>query len=91
MAERLLKIEEVALLVGVSTQTLNIWYRWAKSNPDSELVAYLPKYTQSGARQTRYWTQSDVWKLIEFSKAIPKGRNGIMGDITQRRTKSKED
>ena len=90
MAERLLKIEEVALLVGVSTQTINIWYRWAKNNPDNDLASYLPKYTQSGSRQTRYWTQSDVWKLIEFSKAIPKGRNGIMGDVTQRRTKTKE-
>lgn len=90
MAERLLKIEEVALLVGVSTQTINIWYRWAKSNPESELSSYLPTYTQSGPRQTRFWSQADIWKLIEFRNTIPKGRNGVMGDITQRRIKTKE-
>ena len=85
MAERLLKIEEVALMLGVSVQTINIWYRWARENPDNELVKLVPKYTQNGSRQTRYWTQSDVWKLLEFSKTIPRGRNGIMGEITQRR------
>lgn len=87
MAERMLKIEEVALMLGVSTQTINIWYRWARENPDNEFAKMIPKYTQSGSRQTRYWLQSDVWKLIEFSKMIPRGRNGIMGDITQRRKK----
>ena len=28
MAEKLLRIEEVALLVDSSTQTINNWYRW---------------------------------------------------------------
>lgn len=87
MAERMLKIEEVALMLGVSTQTINIWYRWARENPDNELAKLVPQYVQTGSRQTRYWTQSDVWKLVEFSKSIPRGRNGIMGDITQRRKK----
>ena len=87
MAERLLKIEEVALMIGVSTQTINIWYRWARENPENEIAQSIPKYRQEGTRQTRYWTQSDVWKLIEFSKMIPRGRNGIMGDVTQRRIK----
>jgi hypothetical protein len=87
MAEKLLKIEEVALLLDVSTQTLNIWYKWARENPDNTLAKLIPKYQQSGARQTRYWTQSDVWKLLEFKNQLPRGRGGIMGDITQRRTK----
>lgn len=87
MSERLLKIEEVALMIGVSVQTINIWYRWARNNKDNEYAQLLPEYTQNGPRQTRYWTQSDIWKLIEFNKVIPRGRNGVMGDITQRRTK----
>lgn len=87
MSERLLKIEEVALMIGVSVQTINIWYRWARNNEDNEYAQLLPEYTQTGPRQTRYWTQSDVWKLIEFNKAIPRGRNGVMGDVTQRRIK----
>ena len=87
MAERLLKIEEVALMIGVSVQTINIWYRWAKEHKDNEYAQLLPAYRQTGNRQTRYWTQSDIWKLIEFNKTIPRGRNGVMGDVTQRRTK----
>jgi len=89
MAEKLLKIEEVALLLDVSTQTLNIWYKWARENPDNELAQLIPKYQQTGARQTRYWTQSDVWKLLEFKNKLPRGRGGVMGDVTQRRTKEK--
>lgn len=89
MAERQLKIEEVALMLGVSTQTINIWYRWAREHPENEYAKLIPKYTQTGPRQTRYWTQSDVWQLLEFSKVIPRGRNGVMGEITQRRKKSR--
>ena len=87
MADRQLKIEEVALMLDVSTQTINIWYRWAKENPDNEFAKLIPMYHQVGPRQTRYWTQSDVWKLIEFRNAIPRGRNGLMGDVTQRKKK----
>lgn len=87
MGERLLKIEEVALMIGVSVQTINIWYKWARTNPDNDYAKMLPAYKQMGSRQTRYWTQSDIWKLIEFNKVIPRGRNGVMGDVTQRRSK----
>jgi predicted DNA-binding transcriptional regulator AlpA len=87
MGERLLKIEEVALMIGVSVQTINIWYKWARTNPDNDYAKMLPTYKQMGTRQTRYWTQSDIWKLIEFNKVIPRGRNGVMGDVTQRRIK----
>ena len=85
--ERKLKIEEVALLVGVSTQTINIWYRWKRCNLDNPLASLLPEYEQHGARQTRQWKQSDVWSLVNFRNSIPKGRNGIMGEITQRQKK----
>lgn len=87
MAERQLKIEEVALMLGVSIQTINIWYKWARENPDNKYASLLPAYVQSGKRQTRYWKQSDIWKLIEFNKVIPRGRSGIMGNVTQRRKK----
>lgn len=91
MAEKLLKVEEVALMVGVSTQTVNMWYLWGRKNPDNELAQLLPKYVQIGSRQTRFWTQSDVWKLCEFKARLPRGRNGVMGEVTQRRATKKED
>jgi predicted DNA-binding transcriptional regulator AlpA len=90
MSEKLLRIEEVALLVGASTQTINNWYRWKKLNPDHPLAKLLPDYTQEGIRQMRFWKKSDVWAIVEFKNSIPHGRNGILGDITQRRNRKGE-
>ena len=89
LSERLLKVEEIALSVGVSVYTINIWYKWKRSNPDNDLSKLLPDYIQEGARQTRYWKQSDVWKLLEFRKHITRGRNGVLGSITQKYTKKR--
>ena len=85
MTEKLLKIEEVALLVNSSTQTINNWYRWKALHPEHPLAQKLPDYTQAGARQTRYWKKSDVWSIAEFKNSIPHGRGGILGEITQRK------
>lgn len=90
MAEKLLRIEEVALLVGASTQTINNWYRWKKKNPEHQLAKLLPDYIQEGNRQMRFWKNSDIWSIVEFKNNIPHGRNGILGDITQRRPKKGE-
>lgn len=90
--DRLLKVEEVALLVGCSVKTINNWYTWKKENPEHELAKTLPDFIQSGARQTRFWKQSDVWSLINFKTVIPQGRNGILGSVTQKYYhKKKED
>ena len=84
---RLLKIEEVALTIGSSVQTINNWYRWKNLHPESEYANLLPDYFQDGPKQTRYWRSEDIHKLIEFKISIPHGRNGILGDITQKKTK----
>lgn len=90
MAERYLKIEEVALTIGSSVQTVNNWYRWKKLHPEHEFASLLPDYFQSGTRKTRYWNAEDVWKLIEFKKTIPQGRHGILGDVTQKGVRKKK-
>ena len=90
MGERLLRVEEVAFVIGASTQTINIWYRWKKHNPDNEYAKILPDYVQTAKRQTRFWRESDIWALVEFKNAIPHGRKGILGDVTQRKYKYKE-
>ncbi len=87
--EKLLRLEEVALRVDVSFKTINNWYMFKKRHPDNEYAKMLPDFIQNGARQTRYWKASDIWKLIEFKQAIPQGRNGIMGDVTQQYYKKK--
>ena len=82
MTEKKLRIEEVAFMVGVSTQTINNWYRWKKLNPNHEMAKLLPDYVQEGKRQIRFWKQSDIWTLKEFKTSIPHGKNGILGEIT---------
>ncbi|MBO6275499.1 MAG: hypothetical protein J6M91_08220 [Methanobrevibacter sp.] len=81
--EQMLKVEEVAVLIGSSIYTIRIWYKWKKLHPEHELAKLLPDYYQSAPRQTRYWKRSDIWKLIEFKSKLPKGHVGIMGDVTQ--------
>ena len=82
MEEKLLRIEEVAIAVGVCAQTVTNWYRWKKLNPDNPLASLLPEYVQDGERQKRFWKNSDVWKLIQFKNSIPRGRDGMMGQVT---------
>lgn len=86
-----MKIEEVALVVGVSVKTINNWYAWKRENPEHELAKLLPNYVQEGERQTRYWNYSDIHKLANFKANVPKGRNGILAGVTQKYRKKKED
>lgn len=79
------KIEELCMLINSSVQTVNNWYKWKRDNPEHQLASLLPDYIQDGPRQTRYWDREDVWKIIEFKQSIVHGRNGVMGDVTQRR------
>lgn len=90
MADKLLNVSEVSVLVGSSIQTISSWYRWKDLYPDHELAKLIPEYTRIGNRRTRYWTMEDVWKLVEFKNSIPQGRNGVMGEITQKYVKKKE-
>lgn len=80
-----IKVEELAVLLDVSIQTINNWYRWKKLYPDNERAELLPDYIQDGPRKTRYWDRNDVYKLSEFAQTITRGRNGVMGVVTQRR------
>ena len=89
MDERLIKAPELAMLIDSSVQTISSWYRWKKLHPDHELAQLLPDYVRSGNKHIRYWKRSDVGKFIEFKARIPKGRNGIMGDITQKYVNNK--
>ena len=89
MSEAKYRIEFVAIMVGTSTQSINNWYRWKKQNPSHPLAAMLPDYAQEGARQMRLWHASDIDQLIQFKNLIPHGRNGILGDVTQKYIRNK--
>ena len=80
----LLTALEVCVLVHCSYNALNYWYRWKGLNPDNEYAKLLPDFIQTANRQTRYWKREDVAKIIQFRTSVPQGRNGVMGDITQK-------
>lgn len=82
--DRLLRLEEVAILIGSSGKSINNWYMFKKQYPDNAYAKILPDFIQEGERQTRYWKESDIWRLIKFKSSIPQGRNGVMGSITQK-------
>lgn len=79
-----LKIEEVAILIGASVQTINVWYRYKALHPESEYAMKLPEFIREGAVKQRFWYRDDIWKLIDFKNSIPHGRNGILGEVTQK-------
>lgn len=87
MSDRLLNATEVAVIIGSSVPTITSWYKWKAIEPDHELAQLLPDYIQVNPRQTRYWKESDIWKLLEFKSRIPQGRNGILGSVTQKYVK----
>ena len=88
--ERRIKVEELALSVGVSVKTINNWYAFKQAEPDHELSKLLPDFEQDHARGTRTWKFSDIWKVKAFKERIPIGRNGAMGSITQKYVKKGE-
>lgn len=84
MEDTLLRVEEVALLIDSSVKTIQNWYQFKRAQPENEYAQMLPDYVQEGGRQKRYWKESDIPKLLEFKRKIPKGRNGILGCVTQK-------
>lgn len=86
-----MKIEEVAMRIGISVQTLNRWYKFKRTNPDTEIARKIPEYalvkTDSG--KVRLWTEDDVWKLLEFKQAMKIGRSGKMGRFGGKGTNGK--
>ena len=83
-----LKVDKLAILVGVSARTINNWYWFKATYPDNEYAKMLPDYKVGKTERNipvRLWDSDDIDKLIHFKEVVPHGRNGILGDITQRR------
>ena len=78
----LLRIEEVAMILGVSVQTLERWYKFKKEHPESEVAQEIPNYIYGatvGSGKTRLWTQEAVFSLVQFKGERKLGRTGKMG------------
>lgn len=89
--EKDLRIEEVALIVGVSTKTINTWYQFKREDPDNELAKLLPEPNRVGPHKTRYWKHSQMRDVLKFKESIPIGRLGVMGKVTQKYAKKREE
>ena len=87
--EKLLNVQEVAVLIKSSVPTISSWYRWKRQFSDHPLAQMLPDFERHGAHRARYWRYSDIPKLLEFKSTIPQGRNGVMGAVTQKYVKKK--
>ena len=81
----LVPIEYVCYKLGISTQAINLWYRWKQREPEAykNFGHELPEYIQSGPRKKRLWHKADIQKIKEFQKSLPQGRAGILGNVTQ--------
>ena len=77
----LFTMDETAVAVGVTRQTLYNWYRFKKEEPDNDYAKSIPEPVTIGNQ--RFWSKSDINALMRYKKSLPKGRNGVMGRVTQ--------
>ena len=89
--DKLLRAEEVALMIGKSSKTINTWYSFKKQFPDNKYAKMLPEYEQATSRSIRLWHSTDIHKLKEFANIIKTGRNGFLGPVTHKKEKINED
>lgn len=90
MLNNKLNVSEVSVIIGVSIQTINMWYKFKKEYPNDELAKKLPEFERDGSKNTRYWNREDMWKFMDFKANITMGRYGTMGSVTQRYVHKKE-
>lgn len=93
MQERLMRIEEVAMVLNVNQYTIERWYKFKRENPDNQYVSLLPDFvyqTNSKNRSVRYWRPCDIKKFQEFQETIVKGTKGFMGSVTNLQKKRSE-
>ncbi len=88
--ERMLGVEEMAAIVGVTSQTVKSWYKFRKENPDNPYARMLPE-TERGLRNKILFHETDKEALLEFKRNKPKGRYGVMGDVTQKYVPARKD
>lgn len=76
----------VAQHLDISVATLNNWYKWY-NNPEfkkPDNTPKLPEYIQATPRSPKYWDSDDLEVLAAFKNWLPKGRGGVMGELSAR-------
>lgn len=69
---------EVAAKIGVSEETIRLWYRWENKNLDTCQRQLPDKIFKDGIKKVLFDEQG-LKKLIIFKSKIIRGRKGTMG------------
>ena len=67
--QRYYTTSETAGLVGVTRATLIRWYEYQ----DTIDVKVLPDYIRVGGHNTRYWSEENLDKIVQFKKSKKQG------------------
>ena len=60
---------ETAAIVGVTRATLIRWYEYQ----DTIDVKVLPDYIRVGGHNTKYWSEENIDKIVQFKKSKKQG------------------
>lgn len=78
--------KEVCDFLGISTFTLEAWYRWERKEIQNECVwdYYLPQplQIQNKRGKSLRWSLAMVEQLQNYQSKIIRGRNGVYGKYT---------
>lgn len=80
-----LKATAVSRELGITSQTLTNWYKWAamiKRWPKD--IPPLPIVSVKKVNGTRYWKPEDIDKLKKFKDSIPTGNKGFMAEYNKK-------
>lgn len=78
---------QVCYLLNIHFRTLGMWYTYIQQTPPEKLpkdCPGLPPYRQDKPRGKRYWKVSDVHQLYRFQQWVPKGKAGVMGEVSRK-------
>lgn len=77
-----LRINRVALILGISDHTIRRWYKWWESKEFEHPEGLeLPPYYHMDRRGTKYFKKEDIPKLMEFKKKISTTHKGVMSEF----------
>lgn len=62
----LIKIGQVAELVGKSAQWLSLLDKWSDEREEEGLPRFIPKSTKIGPKGIRHWSQEETRTIREF-------------------------
>lgn len=67
--ERYYTTSETAAIVGVTRATLLRWYEYQETLD----VKVLPEFIRIGGHNTKYWSDTNIQKIVQFKKSKKQG------------------